>query len=247
VRCDVAEGRYQSNLVLSVDSGKLKPGSFEWSAKVAPSGHTCVLRGLEQQPFKGGLRFASGRCSVTLREVGEFVRVAAENCAAQCGSQAYLEPLIVDRRGRCETAAPGAQMTGWEIVVGIETHAQLATQSKMFSGASSAFGAPPNTQASAVDIALPGTLPVANAKAVEHAIRFGLAVKGQINRRSIFARKNYFYPDLPKGYQISQYELPIVAGGEVKFFVDKEERRVRLTRAIWRKTQASCCTSFSTT
>jgi len=122
-------------------------------------------------------------------------------------------------------------MSGWEIIVGIETHAQLATQSKMFSGASSAFGAPPNTHASAVDIALPGTLPVANAKAVEHAIRFGLAVKGQINRRSIFARKNYFYPDLPKGYQISQYELPIVAGGEVKFFVDKEERRVRLTRA----------------
>jgi aspartyl-tRNA(Asn)/glutamyl-tRNA(Gln) amidotransferase subunit B len=122
-------------------------------------------------------------------------------------------------------------VTGWEIVIGIETHAQLATRSKMFSGASSAFGAPPNTQASAVDIALPGTLPVANAKAVEHAIRFGLAVKGQINRRSIFARKNYFYPDLPKGYQISQYELPIVAGGEVKFFVDQEERRVRLTRA----------------
>ena len=122
-------------------------------------------------------------------------------------------------------------MSGWEIIVGIETHAQLATQSKMFSGASSAFGAPPNTQASAVDIALPGTLPVANAKAVEHAIRFGLAVKGQINHRSIFARKNYFYPDLPKGYQISQYELPIVAGGEVKFFVDREERRVRLTRA----------------
>ena len=122
-------------------------------------------------------------------------------------------------------------MTGWEIVIGIETHAQLATKSKMFSGASSAFGAPPNTHASAVDIALPGTLPVANAKAVEHAIRFGLAVKGQINRRSIFARKNYFYPDLPKGYQSSQYELPIVAGGEVKFFVDKEERRVRLTRA----------------
>src|SRR3979490_2298362 len=117
----------------------------------------------------------------------------------------------------------------WETVIGLEVPAQLATQSKMFSGASSAFGAPPNTQASAVDIALPGTLPVANAKAVEHAIRFGLAVKGQLNRRSIFARKNYFYPDLPKGYQISQYELPIVAGGEVKFFVDKEERRVGVT------------------
>jgi aspartyl-tRNA(Asn)/glutamyl-tRNA(Gln) amidotransferase subunit B len=122
-------------------------------------------------------------------------------------------------------------VTGWEIVVGIETHAQLMTKSKMFSGASTAFGATPNTQASAVDIALPGTLPVANARAVEHAIRFGLAVKGQIKRRSIFARKNYFYPDLPKGYQTSQYELPIVAGGEVRFFVDKEEKRVRLTRA----------------
>src|SRR3979490_3543889 len=119
----------------------------------------------------------------------------------------------------------------WETVIGLEVPAQLNTQSKMFSGASPAFGAPPNTQASAVDIALPGTLPVPNAKAVEHAIRFGLAVKGQINRRSIFARKNYFYPDLPKGYQISQYELPIVAGGEVKFFVDREETRVRLTRA----------------
>src|SRR5437899_580880 len=142
-------------------------------------------------------------------------------------------PGAADRRSQrpLPAFASGAEVTGWEIVIGIETHAQLATKSKMFSGASSAFGAPPNTQASAVDIALPGTLPVANAKAVEHAIRFGLAVKGQISRRSIFARKNYFYPDLPKGYQISQYELPIVAGGEVKFFVDGEERRVRLTRA----------------
>src|SRR2546426_7236108 len=142
-------------------------------------------------------------------------------------------PRAADRRPPrpLPAAAPGAEMKSWEIIVGLETHAQLATRSKMFSGASTAFGAPPNTQASAVDIALPGTLPVANAKAVEHAIRFGLAVKGQINRRSIFARKNYFYPDLPKGYQISQYELPIVAGGEVKFFVDREERRVRLTRA----------------
>ena len=104
---------------------------------------------------------------------------------------------------------------GWEIVVGIETHAQLLTRSKIFSGASTAFGAPPNTQASAVDIALPGVLPVLNRAAVEHAIRFGLAVNGTINRRSIFARKNYFYPDLPKGYQISQYEMPIVQGGSV--------------------------------
>jgi aspartyl-tRNA(Asn)/glutamyl-tRNA(Gln) amidotransferase subunit B len=116
---------------------------------------------------------------------------------------------------------------GWEIVVGIETHTQLATQSKIFSGASTDFGAPPNTQASAVDLALPGTLPVLNRRAVEHAIRFGLAVGGTINRRSIFARKNYFYPDLPKGYQISQYETPIVQGGELRI----GEKVVRLTRA----------------
>jgi aspartyl-tRNA(Asn)/glutamyl-tRNA(Gln) amidotransferase subunit B len=119
----------------------------------------------------------------------------------------------------------------WEVVVGIETHAQLLTRSKMFSGAATAFGAAPNTQASAVDIALPGTLPVANRAAIEHAIRFGLAVKGRINRRSIFARKNYFYPDLPKGYQISQYESPIVEGGEVRFFAGNDEKTVALTRA----------------
>src|SRR6184192_2206702 len=103
----------------------------------------------------------------------------------------------------------------WEVVIGLETHAQLSTASKIFSGAPTAFGAAPNSQASAVDIALPGVLPVLNQGAVERAIRFGLAVGGTINRRSIFARKNYFYPDLPKGYQISQYEVPIVAGGAV--------------------------------
>ena len=119
----------------------------------------------------------------------------------------------------------------WEVVVGVETHAQLATRSKMFSGASTAFGAAPNSNASAVDIALPGVLPVANRAAVEHAIRFGLAVRGAINRRSIFARKNYFYPDLPKGYQISQYEAPIVVGGEVKILAGNEEKVIRLTRA----------------
>ena len=119
---------------------------------------------------------------------------------------------------------------GWEVVVGIETHTQLLTLSKMFSGASTAFGAAPNTQASAVDIALPGTLPVANRAAVEYAIRFGLAVKGTINKRSIFARKNYFYPDLPKGYQISQYEIPIVQGGEVTIFTDMT-KTIRITRA----------------
>jgi aspartyl-tRNA(Asn)/glutamyl-tRNA(Gln) amidotransferase subunit B len=115
----------------------------------------------------------------------------------------------------------------WEVVVGIETHAQLLTRSKIFSGASRDFGAPPNTQASAIDIALPGTLPVLNRAAVEHAIRFGLAVNATINKRSIFARKNYFYPDLPKGYQISQYETPIVQGGSLRI----ESKDVRITRA----------------
>jgi len=121
----------------------------------------------------------------------------------------------------------------WEIVIGIETHAQLSTASKIFSGASTAFGAAPNTQASAVDIALPGVLPVANKGAVERAVRFGLAVGGEkvINRRSVFARKNYFYPDLPKGYQISQYELPIVNGGEVRILTQSGEKVIRLTRA----------------
>jgi aspartyl-tRNA(Asn)/glutamyl-tRNA(Gln) amidotransferase subunit B len=119
----------------------------------------------------------------------------------------------------------------WEIVVGIETHAQLLTKSKIFSGASTDFGAPPNTQASAVDIALPGTLPVLNRAAVEHAIRFGLAVKATINRRSIFARKNYFYPDLPKGYQISQYEAPLVQGGSLKIPASDSEKIIRITRA----------------
>jgi aspartyl-tRNA(Asn)/glutamyl-tRNA(Gln) amidotransferase subunit B len=115
----------------------------------------------------------------------------------------------------------------WEIVVGLETHTQLLTRSKIFSGASTDFGAPPNTQASAVDLALPGTLPVLNRAALEHAIRFGLAVNGTINHRSVFARKNYFYPDLPKGYQISQYETPIVQGGALRI----GEKLVRLTRA----------------
>src|SRR6184192_2673587 len=119
----------------------------------------------------------------------------------------------------------------WEVVIGLETHAQLSTASKIFSGAPTAFGAAPNSQASAVDIALPGVLPVLNQGAVERAIRFGLAVGGTINRRSIFARKNYFYPDLPKGYQISQYEVPIVAGGAVSIVSGDREKRIRLTRA----------------
>ncbi len=122
-------------------------------------------------------------------------------------------------------------MKGWEIVVGIETHAQLATKSKIFSGASTAFGAPPNAQASAVDVALPGVLPVLNRHAVELAIRFGLAVGATVSRRSVFARKNYFYPDLPKGYQISQFELPVVQGGGLAIATSGGEKFVRLVRA----------------
>jgi aspartyl-tRNA(Asn)/glutamyl-tRNA(Gln) amidotransferase subunit B len=120
---------------------------------------------------------------------------------------------------------------GWEVVIGFETHAQLSTQSKIFSRASTAFGAEPNTQACAVDLALPGTLPVMNRGAVERAIEFGLAVNGHIAPRSIFARKNYFYPDLPKGYQISQYEIPVVQGGTVEFYLGDEKKSVRLVRA----------------
>ena len=124
---------------------------------------------------------------------------------------------------------------GWEVVIGLETHTQLSTASKIFSGSATAFGAEPNTQASAVDLALPGTLPVLNKAAVECAIRFGLAVNGgddkHIAPRSVFARKNYFYPDLPKGYQISQFELPVVTGGSVTINVDGVEKVIQLTRA----------------
>jgi len=119
----------------------------------------------------------------------------------------------------------------WEIVIGLETHAQLSTRSKIFSGASTAFGSPPNTQACAVDIALPGVLPVLNIDAVGKAIRFGIAVGATVNRRSVFARKNYFYPDLPKGYQISQYETPVVEGGQVAIQLDGVEKIIHLTRA----------------
>jgi aspartyl-tRNA(Asn)/glutamyl-tRNA(Gln) amidotransferase subunit B len=120
---------------------------------------------------------------------------------------------------------------GYEVVIGLENHVQLSTQSKIFSGSSTAFGAAPNTQASPVDLALPGTLPVLNRAAVERAIRFGLAVGAKVAPLSIFARKNYFYPDLPKGYQISQFEIPVVQGGSVEFFVGDVKHKVNLTRA----------------
>jgi aspartyl-tRNA(Asn)/glutamyl-tRNA(Gln) amidotransferase subunit B len=118
---------------------------------------------------------------------------------------------------------------GYEVVIGFETHTQLSTNSKIFSRASVAFGAEPNTQACALDMALPGTLPVMNKAAVERAIQFGLAVNSHIAERSVFARKNYFYPDLPKGYQISQFEIPVVQGGEVSFFMEVGKETVRKT------------------
>jgi aspartyl-tRNA(Asn)/glutamyl-tRNA(Gln) amidotransferase subunit B len=119
----------------------------------------------------------------------------------------------------------------WETVIGLEVHTQLSTASKIFSGSSTAFGAEPNTQASAVDIALPGVLPVLNRGAVERAVKFGLAIGATINRTNVFDRKNYFYPDLPKGYQISQLAKPIVEHGQLKIVVDGEEKTIRLTRA----------------
>ncbi len=120
---------------------------------------------------------------------------------------------------------------GWEVVIGLETHAQLSTASKIFSGSKTTYGAAPNTQANAVDLALPGTLPVLNRGAVQAAIKFGLAIGAEIAPRSVFARKNYFYPDLPKGYQISQFELPVVVGGTIPIVVDGVEKSVQLTRA----------------
>ncbi len=119
----------------------------------------------------------------------------------------------------------------WETVIGLEVHSQLSTRTKIFSGASTAFGAEPNRQACQVDIALPGVLPVLNRGAVERGIKFGLAIGAKLNRTNIFDRKNYFYPDLPKGYQISQFALPIVEAGELKIQVGEEEKTIRITRA----------------
>ena len=123
-------------------------------------------------------------------------------------------------------------MSGWETVIGLEIHAQLATASKIFSGASTAFGAEPNRQACVVDLGMPGVLPVLNAQAVNMAIRFGVAIDTEISQQSVFARKNYFYPDLPKGYQISQFELPIVGRGCITISVDAElSKEIGITRA----------------
>ena len=149
-----------------------------------------------------------------------FRRGAAPERRASIPAGDRLAPTRAAGRERAGHHDSGAYAMTWEVVIGLETHTQLSTASKIFSGASTAFGAAPNTHASAVDIALPGVLPVLNRGAVERAIRFGLAVGGAINRRSVFARKNYFYPDLPKGYQISQYEIPVVQGGALTIATD---------------------------
>ncbi|MEN9436138.1 MAG: hypothetical protein RIR09_793, partial [Pseudomonadota bacterium] len=143
-----------------------------------------------------------------------------------------MNPFETQQQGR----PTGPLVQGYEVIIGFETHAQLSTASKIFSRASTAFGAEPNTQACAVDLALPGTLPVMNKGAVQRAIEFGLAIGSHIAPKSIFARKNYFYPDLPKGYQISQFEIPVVQGGTVEFFMPEikgvaEKKTVRLVRA----------------
>ncbi|MGJ7494509.1 Asp-tRNA(Asn)/Glu-tRNA(Gln) amidotransferase subunit GatB [Variovorax sp. RT4R15] len=142
------------------------------------------------------------------------------------------ETAVVNPFAEAQAGRPtGPLVQGFEVIIGFETHAQLSTASKIFSRASTAFGAEPNTQACAVDLALPGTLPVMNKGAVERAIKLGLALGSHIAPRSVFARKNYFYPDLPKGYQISQFEIPVVQGGSVSFFVGDEQKTVRLVRA----------------
>ena len=142
-------------------------------------------------------------------------------------TQTTVNPFAETQVGR----PTGPLVQGYEVIIGFETHTQLTTQSKIFSRASTSFGAEPNTNASAVDFALPGALPVMNKGAVQRAIEFGLAVNAHIAESSVFARKNYFYPDLPKGYQISQFEIPVVQGGAVEFFLDGEKKTVRLVRA----------------
>ena len=151
--------------------------------------------------------------------------------SATSSSAATAAPPAAATTSQPPSIPQGPLVQGYEVVIGFETHAQLSTASKIFSRASTAFGAEPNTQACAVDLALPGTLPVMNRGAVERAIRFGLAVGAHVAERSVFARKNYFYPDLPKGYQISQFEIPVVQGGQVEFFLDGDKRAVRLVRA----------------
>ncbi len=135
----------------------------------------------------------------------------------------------------------------WETVIGLEIHVQLATKSKIFSGAATTYGAEANVQACAVDLGLPGVLPVINGEVIHSAIKFGLAIDAQIAERSVFARKNYFYPDLPKGYQISQFELPIVSGGQVEIQLQDGTKKSPLAcspprgGAAWKPIQGGLC------
>src|SRR5450830_211029 len=166
-------------------------------------------------------------------------RSAPAQCRASISASHRLAPAhtgLSRRRPSVTAQIKFEEVTmQWEVVIGLETHTQLSTQSKIFSGSSTQFGAAPNTQASPVDLALPGVLPVLNRGAVERAIQFGLAIGATIAPRSVFARKNYFYPDLPKGYQISQFELPVVQGGKISFVLEKdgksEIKTLQLTRA----------------
>src|SRR5690606_14246582 len=163
-------------------------------------------------------------------------RAAADRSAARRVAAAQDRALFPEGDRLASTRAAGLRVrtaaVDWEIVIGLEIHTQLATRSKIFSGASTEYGAPPNTQASLVDLGYPGVLPVLNREAVVMAIKFGLATGCTIARRSIFARKNYFYPDLPKGYQISQYELPIVYGGKLDIVLDDGTvKTIGITRA----------------
>src|SRR5699024_9720351 len=140
-------------------------------------------------------------------------RLAAARPVVRRRPAAQYRSCLTAGNGLAHMAARGICTMTWEAVIGLEVHIQLATQSKIFSAASIAYGAEPNAQACAVDIALPGVLPVINASVVRMAVMFGLAVNARIAPQSVFARKHYFYPDLPKGYQISQFELPVVSGG----------------------------------
>ena len=169
-------------------------------------------------------------CSANVPDIPKPRMQAGTNQRA--GTTEMSEAAVPNPFAEAQAGRPtGPLVRGYEVIIGFETHAQLSTASKIFSRASTAFGAEPNTQACAVDLALPGTLPVMNKGAVERAIKLGLALGSHIAPRSVFARKNYFYPDLPKGYQISQYEIPVVQGGSVSFFLGDEKKTVRLVRA----------------
>lgn len=133
----------------------------------------------------------------------------------------------------------------WEVVIGLEIHTQLSTQSKIFSGSATTFGSEPNTQASLVDLGMPGVLPVLNKEAVRMAVKFGLAVNAEIGQHNVFARKNYFYPDLPKGYQISQMELPIVGKGHLDILKTAPSSASASPVRTWKRTQARACTKTS--